>query len=132
MFSPGERVIVALSGGPDSVALLHALLASGEELGARLSACHLNHRLRGDEAGRDEAFVRALCAEWGVPLYAFSEDVRAAARSRGISEELAGREIRYRLFGELAEREGAKIATAHQLTDQVAERFRRLAEENGR
>ena len=58
MFSPGERVIVALSGGPDSVALLHVLLASEGELGARLSACHLNHRLRGEEAGRDEAFVR--------------------------------------------------------------------------
>lgn len=131
MFSPGERVIVALSGGPDSVALLHALLASEGELGARLSACHLNHRLRGEEAGRDEAFVRALCAQWGVPLYAFSEDVRAAARARGISEELAGREIRYRLFGELAQREGAKIATAHQLTDQVETVLFRLTRRAG-
>ena len=66
-----------------------------------------------------------------MPLYAFSEDVRAAARSRGISEELAGREIRYRLFGELAEREGAKIATAHQLTDQVETVLFRLTRRAG-
>ena len=66
MLTPGDTVLVALSGGADSVALLRFFLEEKEEMGLRLvAAAHLNHGLRGDEAERDEVFVRRLCAAWG-------------------------------------------------------------------
>ena len=64
----GARVICALSGGTDSVALAHCVWMQGLQLGLRVEAAHYNHHLRGEESDRDEAFVRALCAAWGLPL----------------------------------------------------------------
>ena len=68
MFRQGDLVCAAVSGGADSVALLHFLYTNRQALGITLFACHLNHCLRGAEADRDEAFVRELCAGWGIPL----------------------------------------------------------------
>ena len=113
----GDAVIVALSGGMDSVTLLHILYSLKELYNLKLYAAHLNHGIRGEEADRDEAFVRELCESLGVPLYLRRADIPAMAAESGKSEELCGREARYAFFGELAAESGAKIATAHNRDD---------------
>ena len=113
----GDTVIAALSGGMDSVTLLHIFNSIKELYNIKLHAAHLNHGIREEEADRDEAFVRDLCEEWGIPLHVRRADIPKMARESGKSEELCGREARYAFFGELAEAYGAKIATAHNLDD---------------
>ena len=112
MLEDGEPVLVALSGGADSVALLRALQA----LAYPVRAFHLNHCLRGAESDRDEAFCRALCAELGVPLTVERIDV-AAARAAGEGIEAAARRIRYTRLTAAAQ--GVKIATAHTADDNL-------------
>ena len=111
MLRPGERVLVALSGGADSVSLLLVLQALGYEV----RAFHLNHCLRGAESDRDEAFCRALCAERGVPLHVGRCDIAALSQGKAV-EETARRE-RYRLLERAAE--GDKVATAHTADDNL-------------
>lgn len=113
----GERVLAALSGGSDSVAMLHILVTLSKKYGFFVSAAHVNHNIRA-EAERDEKFAEGLCKELGVPFFSKSVDVRAYARSKGMSEETAGRELRYAFFDELCEKYGFdKIATAHNRND---------------
>jgi len=85
LFSPGAAVVCAVSGGVDSVALLHCLYDLSGELEIRLSAAHFNHCLRGAESDADAAFVRRLCASMGVPLAEGSGDVRGCAERHGLS-----------------------------------------------
>ena len=99
--------------------LLHFLYTNRQALGITLSACHLNHCLRGAEADRDEAFVRELCAGWGIPLTVERAEIAALARERRLSEETAGREARYALFERLHRQTGCKVATAHTLSDNI-------------
>lgn len=113
----GDAVIVALSGGSDSVTLLHIFYSLIELYGLRLQAAHLNHGIRGEEARRDEDFVTELCGSMGIPLHVQHADIPAMAHERGESLELCGREARYRFFDELSAEHGAKIATAHTLSD---------------
>lgn len=117
MISSGDNIIVALSGGADSVCLLHILLSLQDELSINVSAAHVNHRLRGEESQRDENFVRELCDQLGVMLFVKDCDVGALARERKVSEELCGRDVRYEFFSELSKKYSAKIATAHTLSD---------------
>lgn len=119
MLSCGENVVVALSGGADSVALLHALNSIKEKYGFTLYACHLNHMIRGDEAQRDEDFVRNLCEELGVELFVRKEDVVKKAAEEKISLELCGRNLRYEFFSELSQKLCAKVATAHTASDNI-------------
>lgn len=119
MISSGDNVVVALSGGADSVALLYALNSIKEKYNFTLFACHLNHMIRGEEAQRDEDFVRNLCKNLGVELFVKSEDVINIAKKEKISLELCGRNLRYEFFHELSEKLSAKIATAHTATDNI-------------
>lgn len=112
-----DTVIVALSGGADSVSLLYAMLLLREELGITIMAAHVNHNLRGAESDRDEAFVRGLCQKWGTELFVCSEEVASLAEKEHKSIELCGREVRYSFFRELSEKHNAKIATAHTMSD---------------
>lgn len=114
LFSPGDRVVCAVSGGADSVALLHCLLALRQELGITVSAAHFNHRLRGQESDADEAFVRALCAQCEIELFTGSADVAQFARERGLSLETAAREKRYAFLRALP---CNRLATAHNADD---------------
>ena len=121
-YLPGDarHIVVALSGGADSVCLLHALLSLKPLHGCTLSAVHLNHLLRGQAAFEDAAFVEALCQRLGVELLSEQADVAALSRQRHIGEELAGRQARYDLFEKAAARyDGAVVATAHTASDQA-------------
>src|SRR5579871_2306879 len=94
MFEPGHTVAVAVSGGADSVCLLHVLRELAPRWNLRLQVLHLNHRLRGAESDQDAAFVRALAAEFGLPFILREADLQAAA---GNLEE-AAREARLAFF----------------------------------
>lgn len=117
LIEKGDRVIVALSGGADSSALLRVLLSIQAEYDLTLYCAHVNHQLRGEESERDEAFVRDICRDLSLELFVRHVDVRALSKERKISEELCGRNVRYEFFSELSEKYGAKVATAHTLSD---------------
>ena len=92
MLGESANVLVALSGGADSMALLHFFLRHKDELGIKnLSAAHVNHRLRGGESDRDEGFVAEQCRAFGVSLYLHRVDVAKEARQSGEGVEEAGR-----------------------------------------
>ncbi len=121
LWEPDSRVLVALSGGGDSVALLLLLreLAATAEL-TLVGAGHLNHHIRPEEADEDEAFCRALASRIGVPVLVSHADVPSLARARGVSLEVAGRDARRAALLEFAAPCGAdRIATAHTLDDQA-------------
>ena len=109
MVTPGDRVVCAVSGGADSMALLWSFYLLREKLGIRLAAAHFNHGLRGEESDRDEAFVRDFCHRYDIALHVGSGEVKAG--KKGL--EAAAREARYGFFATL---EG-KIATAHTADD---------------
>lgn len=122
-------VIIALSGGADSTALLWGLLL----LGYRCVAAHCNFHLRGPESDRDEAFVTELCEQLGVPLERASFDTYGyAATHKGVSVEMAARELRYDFFDKLYERYDAQsIALGHHLEDNVEQLLINLSQGAG-
>ena len=120
MLSAGDHVLVAVSGGPDSVALLRILTILAPEYGLRLTIAHLNHGLRGDEADSDETFVRRQAEEMGLPFISRQVDIRALQKGSGRSLEEIGRRERYRFLEEALHSCGAdKIATGHHRDDQA-------------
>lgn len=120
LFSRGAHLVIGLSGGPDSLAMTHALLSLRGEWNLDLVAVHLNHRIRGEYADGDQRFVEAFCEEQGIRLHVFSEDIPALARRRRLSEEEAGRERRYALFEAVRiEEEADRIVVAQNRDDQV-------------
>lgn len=126
-----ERLLVGVSGGPDSVALLHLLCATG--LGQRLVVAHVNHQLRGLESDRDERFVHELCARWGLAFEGARVDAAAEAKSLGESIEESARRARYLFFGQAArENRIRKILVAHNRNDQAETFLLRLLRGAGR
>ncbi len=120
MFTPGDKVIAAVSGGPDSICLLHILNILKSSLNIGLIAAHVNHGLRGEEADGDEEYARKVCDSFGVPFFSRKTDITVLAAKKGISLELAGREARYDFFNELlSEHKADKIALAHNANDQA-------------
>jgi len=128
---PGDRVLVAFSGGPDSTALVHLLLEIRRQVPIDIVLAHFNHRLR-RTAGRDERFVRAQAKKWRLPLVVQRQDVRTFAHRRGLNLEEAGRELRYAFLRKAAARAGAaKIATGHTMNDQAETVLMRLLRGTG-
>lgn len=118
LLSPGEHVLVGVSGGADSLCLLLLLLRLKKDMQLTVTAAHVNHGIRAEAADADEEFVRTWCESHGIPLHCRLADVPAYAKKHGISTEEAGRDIRYQYFDELADDLGAdKIAVAHHLDD---------------
>lgn len=117
MLKKGDAVVVALSGGADSVSLLHCLYLIKEQYDLTLHACHVNHGIRGEEADRDEQFCKILCEKYNIPLHIKRFDVPRLARERKISDELCGRQVRDSFYKELFSTLKAKIATAHTMSD---------------
>lgn len=117
MLPQGGTVLCAVSGGRDSMALLHLLSALAGEAGFQVAAAHFNHHLR-PGADRDEAFVRDWCRGRGIPLLCGGEDVGAFARREGLGVEEAARKLRYRFLEAAADQASAdRIATAHHRQD---------------
>lgn len=132
LFADGEHVLVAISGGADSTALLLALHKLAGGMRVRLSAAHLHHRIRGPEADGDAAFVRSLACRLGIPLIEGRADVPALARRGKISLEMAARDARRRFFLRAARKAGATaVATAHTADDQAETVLLRLARGTG-
>lgn len=123
LIAAGDRVLAGVSGGADSVCLLHILRELAGGLSFFVGAFHVNHGIRGAQADADEAFVRELCAAYKVPFYAVRVNVPEYAKERGIGLEEAGRQVRYKEAARLCEEHGyTKLALAHHQRD-VAETF---------
>jgi tRNA(Ile)-lysidine synthase len=118
MLPPGGRVLCAVSGGADSMCLLHLLAGLAGADGFSLAAAHYNHHLRGAESDRDEDFVRRWCAGHGISLTVWGGDVAGEARRTGQGIEETARRMRYAFLSETAQAVGgALIATAHHADD---------------
>lgn len=119
MIKPDDALIVAVSGGPDSMALLHLLLLLKEEMNLRLVVAHLNHQLR-PEADQEEEMVKKSCQQWQLPFYSRRVDVEKLAAQEKRSLEDMGRICRYQFFRQLKNEQGCQsIATAHHQDDQA-------------
>lgn len=120
LIRPGDSVLVACSGGPDSTALLHLLLELSRDLPFAVSVAHFNHQLRPRSGAADERFVQNMALALDLPYFAGRADVRAEARKKGFGIEDAGRRLRYKFLERAAAEAGAaKIATGHTLNDQA-------------
>jgi tRNA(Ile)-lysidine synthase len=118
MVQNGDAVLIGVSGGPDSVALVHILLALAPAYALRIALGHLNHCLRQNESERDEAFVTALANRIELPIHVERENVRCYQKQHRLSLEEAAREVRYRFYYALAARYGYdKIALGHHSDD---------------
>ncbi len=117
---PGETVVVGVSGGPDSLCLLHVLRRLVAEFSLSLHVAHLNHQMRGVEADADAAFVAELATDWGLPATIESADVPALARLYKLAPEEAARRARYDFLAQVAGQVGARaIAVGHNADDQT-------------
>ncbi|MCL2398411.1 MAG: tRNA lysidine(34) synthetase TilS [Defluviitaleaceae bacterium] len=132
MLSPGDHVLIAVSGGGDSVALLYSLLELKEDFSLTLFAAHVNHNLRGDESQQDEGFVQRLCHGLGIQLLSHSADVKFEAKNCGLSIEEAARKIRYAFLYKAAKKCSAKkIALGHNQDDNAETLLLRLCRGTG-
>jgi tRNA(Ile)-lysidine synthase len=129
---PGERILVAVSGGLDSMVLLHLLQTLSKETAWRLTVVHLNHQLRGRSSNADERLVRGTANALKLPVVIERADVRKISREQKLSLEMAGRKARHAFFARSATRFGAGvIALAHHADDQTELFFERLLRGSG-
>lgn len=120
LFTAGQTVVVGVSGGPDSTALLHALATLRDELGIVVVGAHLNHGFRGEEAIGDVEYVRGLCGRLGVECRSESVDVPAMRRRRRLSAQVAARDVRHAFLRRVADAVGAeRIALGHTRNDRI-------------
>ncbi len=116
LLEKGNNITVALSGGADSMSLLYALIALRDKLGISLNAAHLNHGIRGEEADRDELFVKEQCKKLGIKCFCERADIPKIALEQGISTELCARKVRYEFLERVS---SGLIATAHNADDNL-------------
>jgi len=118
LLEKSDKILVAFSGGPDSVFLLYVLNKFKKKLEVEIVACHVNHGLRGTSAKEDEEFCRKFSNKVGIEFYPVRKNVRKVSERKSISIEEAGREVRYSEFQKLLKKIGYnKIATAHTADD---------------
>jgi tRNA(Ile)-lysidine synthase len=133
LFHPGQRVGVAVSGGPDSVVLLHFMKDLALEWGITLAVVHFNHHLRGAESDADESFVRNLADSIGIAFIGGEAEVARVAREKKQNLEATARELRYRFFFSLVDQGRLdKVVTAHTANDQAETVLMRLLRGAGR
>ena len=127
MLQPGDQVLIAVSGGPDSVALCHLLHRLSPGCKVKLMVAHIHHGLRGDEADQDAGFVQDLCLQLGLPVMVKRVNVRSWREQHGGSLQMAARALRYScLFELMAENRASKIALGHNADDQAEEILLRI------
>lgn len=117
MLTYGDHIVVGVSGGADSVCLLDILCRISDKMHLKITAVHVNHMIRGEEADRDEEYVRKLCGKYNIELLVVKKDIPQIAVQSGESYELAGRRIRYEVFESIPKAD--KIAVAHHGDDQA-------------
>ncbi|MBR3811752.1 MAG: tRNA lysidine(34) synthetase TilS [Agathobacter sp.] len=117
MLSVGDRVLVGVSGGADSICLLLVLLALQEELNLCVEAIHVEHGIRGVESEADAEYVKNLCKQFDIPCHMMSVDVPAYCEESGLGIEEGARILRYQVFTKLAKKQNAKVALAHHQED---------------
>ncbi len=127
LLDAGDRVVIAVSGGPDSVCLLSVLQALSAELELSLYIAHLDHMFRGKESADEALFVEGLAKKFNIAATIEKVDVPAFCRERGLSAQAGAREVRYGFLANVAEKVGAaRIATGHTATDQAETFLMRL------
>ena len=132
LINHGDNILIALSGGPDSVFLFHNLRKLRETLSFNLYASHINHMYRGKDAMHDEEFARKLCDKYGIILFVKQKNATEYAKELKVTEEEAGRVLRYDFFKEnLKEVGGGKVALAHNLNDQAETVLQRIIRGTG-
>ena len=120
LFAPGDGLVVGLSGGPDSLCLLHVLERLRKPHGLRLHVAHLNHGARGEASRADAEFARATAEKWGLPITVEEKDVPTLADEHGLAFEEAARRVRYAFMARVAVQFGARsIAVGHNADDQA-------------
>jgi tRNA(Ile)-lysidine synthase len=120
LIEDGENILIGLSGGPDSMALLYVLLDIKEEIDFNIYVAHVNHGIRGKDALADEKFVESLAKKLSLPYYSKTVNMDEYAKECGLSSEEAGRKLRYDFFREILSKiGGGKIAVAHNKNDQA-------------
>lgn len=132
LIEEGDHVIAGVSGGADSVYLFFVLLEFKKELNYEISVVHVNHNIRGEEALRDENYVKQLCQDYKLPFYSYSYPVQEIAKAKKISEEEAGRLVRREAFEDCRTKHGGtKIAMAHHQNDLAETMLYHLARGTG-
>ncbi len=132
MLENGDAVLVAVSGGPDSMALLNLLLQLAAARSLHLGIAHINHQLRGRSAESDATFVRNIAKKYHLPFYVETADVGAHQKRHGLSPEEAARQIRYRLLVQIAVQRGyVKIAVGHHRSDNAELVLMRILQGSG-
>lgn len=132
MIQKGDKLVVGVSGGADSICLLFVLMELQKKLAFEMVVVHVNHGLRGESADADEAYVRKVCKEQGITCEVYRENVDLIAKERKQSTEEAGRDVRREAFGHTMEKHGGtKIALAHHMNDSVETFFMNLARGTG-
>ncbi|MFA6939794.1 MAG: tRNA lysidine(34) synthetase TilS [Clostridiaceae bacterium] len=132
MIEKGQKVLVGVSGGPDSMCLLHILIELSRTLDFKVFAAHINHKIRGIEGDLDQEYVKNYCLSNNIPFYSGQYNVEEIARIRKISTETCGREIRYNFFKELSKKLSIdKIALAHNANDNAETLIMRLMRGTG-
>ncbi|MCT4612687.1 MAG: tRNA lysidine(34) synthetase TilS [Clostridia bacterium] len=127
MVNKGDNIVLGVSGGPDSMAMLNFFLTIRKEMNVKIVAVHINHKFREGTAERDEQFVKEYCSNNDVICYTKAFDVSKIAKEMKITDEEAGRYVRYSYYREVADKEDCnKIAVAHNSNDQVETFFMRL------
>lgn len=120
MFAEGDTVVVGVSGGPDSLCLLHALRRLQDGLGITLHVAHLEHGIRGEESRADAAYVETLAEQWELPFTVEYRDVPGYATRHKLAIEEAARRVRYSFLGTVGRKVGAKcVAVGHNADDDV-------------
>jgi tRNA(Ile)-lysidine synthase len=128
LFSPKERILLAVSGGRDSVAMTHLFHLSG----FRFGIAHCNFQLRGEESDKDKLFVESLAKKYNVPFFSTTFNISKYINKKGVSIQMAARELRYAWFNEILKDENFDlVATAHHLDDQIETFFINLLRSSG-
>ncbi len=132
MIHSGDGVLVAVSGGADSICLLHILNKLKERYNLKLYVAHVNHMLRGEASENDARYVEEFSNKLGIPVYIKKVDIQMISKKKRVSEEVAGRQERYSFFSQIAKQVGAhKIAVAQNKNDQAETMLMRLIRGTG-
>ena len=120
LINSGDKIVLGVSGGPDSIAMLDILNQLKDEMNFEIYVVHVNHNIRGKDADEDEEYVKKYCEKYNIKCFSKKIDVPTIAKTKKIGTEEAGRKVRYEYFEEiLKETKSNKIAIAHNMNDKV-------------